>query len=228
MPLLGQGVLTIWNGIADYAEAEFVAWHVREHIPERVGLPGFLRGRRYVAVDGHPKYFNFYETADEGVLTSEAYRRRLDAPTPWTRSVVRHFRDTSRTICRVVASVGHGEGGWIETIRIFGARDFPAFFAAATTLVARCAEAPGIVGAHLLEGQAAASQGASAEKAMRAAPDEVVAAVMLIEAVDGASLSALRAGLCSNAALAALGADGQIARGIYSYQFGLAHGDGPR
>lgn len=62
MSLLGKGVLAIWNGIAPEAEEDFVAWHVREHIPERVALSGFLRGRRYVALDGFPKYFNFYET----------------------------------------------------------------------------------------------------------------------------------------------------------------------
>ena len=62
MALFGRGVLAIWNDITDAAETEFVRWHVREHIPERVGLPGFLRGRRYIAHDGRPKYFNFYET----------------------------------------------------------------------------------------------------------------------------------------------------------------------
>jgi hypothetical protein len=51
MGLLGKGVLAIWNGIAPEAEEDFVAWHVREHIPERVALSGFLRGRRYVALD---------------------------------------------------------------------------------------------------------------------------------------------------------------------------------
>ena len=88
MALLGSGVLAIWNGIADTAEAEFVRWHVREHIPERVGLPGFLCGRRYAAVDGHPKYFNFYETVSTEVLNSRVYRDRLNNPTPWTRRVV--------------------------------------------------------------------------------------------------------------------------------------------
>ena len=66
MALLGTGVLAIWNGIDPEAEADFVAWHVREHIPERVVLPGFRRGRRYVALDGEPAYFNFYETEFAG------------------------------------------------------------------------------------------------------------------------------------------------------------------
>ena len=97
MALLGTGVLAIWNGIAPSVEEDFVASHVREHIPERVGLPGFLRGRRYVAIDGTPKYFNFYETADLSVLSSETYRPRMNEPTEWTKRVVAHFIDTSRT-----------------------------------------------------------------------------------------------------------------------------------
>ena len=79
MPLAGQGVLAIWNGIEDEAEADFVAWHVREHIPERVAVPGFLRGRRYVAEVGAPKYFNFYETESPEALISPAYLQRLKA-----------------------------------------------------------------------------------------------------------------------------------------------------
>ena len=110
MALAGRGVLAIWNGITADAEADFVAWHVREHIPERVAVPGFLRGRRYVAVAGAPKYFNFYETESPDTLASPAYLRRLDAPSDWTQRVVRHFRDTSRTVCSVAASLGTGDG----------------------------------------------------------------------------------------------------------------------
>jgi hypothetical protein len=81
MTLVGSAVLAIWNGIAPAVEDDFVASHVREHIPERVGLPSLLRGRRYVAVDAHPKYFNFYETETADDLSSTAYQARLNAPT---------------------------------------------------------------------------------------------------------------------------------------------------
>jgi len=157
MALLGTGVLAIWNGIAASAEDEFVDWHVREHIPERVGLPGFLRGRRYVAVDGFPKYFNFYETAGPGVLSSDAYQARLNAPTEWTRRVVTHFTDTSRTACEVAASFGRGEGALIDTIRLSASNDPTTFKAAVAEKILRpVAGEPGIVGAYLLQGQKAA------------------------------------------------------------------------
>ena len=113
-------MLAIWNGITAAAEDEFVRWHVREHIPERVGLTGFLRGRRYVADSGHPKYFNFYETETPQTLQSEEYRARLNAPTPWTQRVIKEFRDTSRTICEVVLSEGLGEGACVDAIQFKG------------------------------------------------------------------------------------------------------------
>lgn len=222
MALLGKGVLTIWNGIAPEAEDEFVAWHVREHIPERVGLPGFLRGRRYVAADGHPKYFNFYETESTDVLSSAAYTARLNAPTEWTRKVVRHFRDTSRTICRVASSVGDGDGGWIETLRLSTRAEPSDFIQSASPLVSEAAAAPGIVAVHLLEGQSESDSGTTAEKALRGQPDEVVAWVLLVEAVDRDSLVRLRGGKLSDARLRESAAVSGIVRGIYSLQFTLA------
>ena len=54
MPLQGQGVLAIWHTITPEGEAEYWRWHDREHIPERLSIPGFLRLRRYVALGAGP------------------------------------------------------------------------------------------------------------------------------------------------------------------------------
>src|SRR5262249_47610147 len=152
MPLLGTGVLAIWNGIDPASDADFVEWHVREHIPERVGVPGFLRGRRYAAIEGEPAYFNFYETDSPAVLTSSAYLARLNSPTEWTRRVIAHFRDTSRTVCDVAVSSGVGEGGVIETIRLTTAQ-MPAQFIEAMRreVLAPAPASPGVVAVHLLQ-----------------------------------------------------------------------------
>lgn len=224
MPLLGKGVLAIWNGIAAEAEDEFVAWHVREHIPERVALPGFLRGRRYVALEGSPRYFNFYETGSAADLTSDAYRDRLNAPTEWTRSVVRHFTDTTRTICALADSQGQGEGGWVETVRIADVADRDAFRAAIRSKVLEPGLAlPGIVAAHLLEGEVAASSGVTAEKDLRKEPDKVVAWVLLIEGIGPEALKAARAAHTGDAQLVTCGAPASgIERGLYALQFALS------
>ena len=47
MSLAGQAVVAIWNGIAEEGRTDFYEWHNREHMPERVGIPGFEAGRRW-------------------------------------------------------------------------------------------------------------------------------------------------------------------------------------
>lgn len=222
MALLGQGVLAIWNGIAPEAEADFVAWHVTEHIPERVGLPGFLRGRRYVAVDGHPKYFNFYETERPEILESSTYVARLNAPTPWTRRVVAHFRDTSRTICDVVASRGLGEGAWMEAIRI-QAKDGAAFRSVCESrILPGLTAAAGVCGAHLLHGRPAGGKTDTAETKLRQSPDASADWILLVEAVEETVVRTLRTGPLDQAELGANGAVSDLVRGLYRLQFSLA------
>lgn len=223
MALLGSGVLAIWNGMLAGAEADFLAWHMREHIPERVGVPGFLRGRRYVAAEGHPAYFNFYEAETPAIFASAAYQARLNDPTPWTKRVVAGFTDTSRTPCEVVASAGRGEGGWIETIRLEAATS--AGFAAAAGgdwLRALCG-APGIVAAHFLRGETD-GRNQTAEAKLRDHPDHRAAWILLVEAAGAEPLRALRTGPLGDAALRAAGAAiGD--RGLYALQFSLARAD---
>ena len=53
MSLAGEGAVAIWHDIAPEGRGEFYAWHGHEHMPERAAIPGFLRGRRYVAIMAH-------------------------------------------------------------------------------------------------------------------------------------------------------------------------------
>lgn len=224
MALLGKGVLAIWNGTTDAAEAEFVRWHVREHIPERVGLPGFLRGRRYVALDGHPRYFNFYETASAETLESPAYRARLNDPTPWTRRVVSEFRETIRTICTVAGSIGAGAGAWVETIRVGAVTDPDAFRRNLLQTHLPAAQAgDGIVAVHLLQGLVPGAAGATVESRLRGTPDGMASWIILLEAVDAEPLQALRNGAMSTPVLERCGGAAGMERGIYRLQYALSN-----
>ena len=221
MPLLGAGVLAIWNGVTPGTESEFAEWHVREHMPERLGVPGFLRGRRYRAIEGHPAFFNFYETESPAVLTSPLYVARLNAPSDWTRRVVAQFRDTGRTVCDIVSSHGRGEGGTIETVQM----SFPATAADHADLLKTLLAAPGITGVHLLRGRAADSAGGTAEKALRDGPDMVADGALLIEAISVEAIRAARAGAGSDDALGRAGF-GDVTRGIYNSHFSLVANEG--
>ena len=222
MALLGSAVLAIWNGIDAAAEADFVRWHIKEHIPERVGLPGFRRGQRYVAQEGAPKFFNFYETDNVETLTSESYIARLNAPTPWTRQLVAQFRDTIRTVCRVVASSGIGQGAWIEAVRIAsGANEGALGQALDRRFVDRVTAFDGVVAAHVLKGQADRSRRNTAESALRGHPDRLVDWVVLIEGAEAEALRAIR----DAAVWAEILGDAAVERGIYRLQYALSRED---
>ena len=48
MCLLGSAVLVNWGGIVEAKEIEYNQWHSKAHMPERMSLPGFLRGFRSI------------------------------------------------------------------------------------------------------------------------------------------------------------------------------------
>ena len=48
MSLKGTAFLALWNDIAAARDAEYNLWHTREHVPERLSVPGILTGKRYV------------------------------------------------------------------------------------------------------------------------------------------------------------------------------------
>jgi hypothetical protein len=116
------GILAIFNNVAPGREAEFEAWFQHEHLAERIGVPGFLLGRRHEAVAGAPRYFNFYLTTSSAILKSPAYLERLDHPTAMTRTVMSDiFKDMIRTVCDRVFRRGFLRGIGVVTVR-FGQR----------------------------------------------------------------------------------------------------------
>ena len=114
------GILALWNDYETAVEEEYERWYMRQHLPERIGVPGFRFGRRYVRLAGDRKYFTFYETDSPDVLWSPEYMRRLEHPTNWTQRVMEGFHNTIRTVCRKEASVGTAMGCYAITFRSLG------------------------------------------------------------------------------------------------------------
>jgi len=120
MGLLGSAVLVNWGGIVTKKEIDYNLWHSLEHMPERISLPGFLRGYRAVGVDGtdlNHKYFMMYEAEKKEVFVSKEYLERLNNPTSWTKEILSNYISPSRTICSVIASKSIGLASFISTIR---------------------------------------------------------------------------------------------------------------
>ena len=117
MPLHGKGMLIVFNEVKARDERDFNEWYNREHIDERVNLPGFHRARRYVAVRGSPKYLATYECDTVGDLATPGYLALLANQTPWTQAVMARFTQFNRLTLRVQVDLTHGVGGAVAAVR---------------------------------------------------------------------------------------------------------------
>jgi hypothetical protein len=224
MPLAGSAVLAIWNDIAPGGDAEFDHWHTSEHIPERVSVPGFLRGRRYNVVAGNPTYFTLYETDSMAVLQSPAYLARLDAPTPWTSKCIQLFRNNRRTSCRTTVSLGMGMGGVLATLELgplAGRDDVLRAWLSSTALPAAAARA-GIVGAHLCEADVEMTIVRTAEKKLMDKPDTLARWVVMVEGLDPELVEGAVRALLDTEHLTRHGAAPDVSLALYRLVYALA------
>ena len=90
----------IADAISDPAiERDFNQWYEQEHLSERMAIPGFLRARRFTAIEGAPKYLALYDLETSEVLNSAAYRHVVGAgKSAWTRRMEPQFRNFTRNV----------------------------------------------------------------------------------------------------------------------------------
>src|SRR3979490_3159848 len=118
MPLAGKGMLLTSMDIDPSDDVDFNRWYDREHLEERVAIPGFLEARRYIAHQGSPKYLCLYSTETFNVLDSPAYRTKLANPTDWSKKTMARFKNMIRAVARITISRGQGRGAALGIIRL--------------------------------------------------------------------------------------------------------------
>jgi len=144
-----------------------------------MGIPGFRRGRRYIAVHGTPQFFCFYEGEDLGVVVGPAYLERLNNPSEWTRKMMPYFSNMSRSVCNLRYSEGPGEGGFIATLRFSASKQNEEELI--ETALPQIASLPGVVGVHFCVADGAASNIPTIEKTFRKSTDTCPPYTILIE-----------------------------------------------
>ncbi len=117
MALRGKGMLIVLTEVKSRDESDFNEWYNREHIDERVNLPGFHRARRYVAVRGSPKYLATYECDTVDDLATPSYLRLLANQTAWSQAVMARFIHFNRLTLRIQVDLTHGVGGAVTCAR---------------------------------------------------------------------------------------------------------------
>jgi hypothetical protein len=118
MPMAGKGMLLTSMDVDAADDAEFNRWYDREHLEERVAIPGFLEARRYIAHQGKPKYLSLYSTETFEVLDSPAYRSALASQTAWSKANIARFKNMIRGVARITISRGTGRGAVLGIIRL--------------------------------------------------------------------------------------------------------------
>ena len=154
MPLIGRAAMLLAFDVVQEAIPEHDDWHTHEHLPERLSIPGFLRGTRWVALRGQPRYFVMYEVTQLAILTSEAYLKRLNNPSPWTSKMMPHYRGMTRGFCSVAGSFGLGMGHLCRLLRFkpeTGVESSLRKWLLQDVLPQLCSR-PGIGSVHLFEG----------------------------------------------------------------------------
>ena len=157
MALLGRAIVFILFDRAPGTVEDFYTWHDGEHMPERVAIPGFLRGRRFHIVGDGPQFMTLYEAADIDVFTGPDYLQRLNNPTPLSRKVGPLARNNSRGVCSVIKSItNQGTGSAFVLIR-FACEDLSSLDRQLSNLESILHNKIGFYGLHLCTTSHAAS-----------------------------------------------------------------------
>jgi len=199
MALYGKGMLMTFTETPLGVEEDFNEWYNREHIDERVWMPGFHRARRYVDADGDAriKYFATYETDKVEDLCDPAYMELLKDQSDWSKKVMATFSKFDRVTARITVDLSHGFAGACAYARFFPAPTVMDGLRAhlenelLPSLVAR----PGMIGAILAENDLAVVNEGRKAQGMAIPENETPEWIVLLEGqTTQATGAALRAG----------------------------------
>jgi hypothetical protein len=105
-----RGLLVVLTEPDEGYEELLNRWYDDEHLAERVEVPGILSARRYVAVEGEPKYLVMYELDSPAVVQGEAYLDKKRHPTPLTEEVEAHVRMIRNVYAEITPEMAGGPG----------------------------------------------------------------------------------------------------------------------
>jgi hypothetical protein len=205
MPLHGKGMLIVFTEVKASDERDFNEWYNREHIDERINLPGFHRARRYAAVRGTPKYLATYECDNVGDLATPGYLHLLANQTPWTQ-----------------ADLAHGVGGAVAAVRFVPdpreRKPLVAWLQA--TALPKAIARPGMLGAAAAENDLEVAHAPLQDKSMDHPRADEAEWVVLMEGADAGAVGAAARATFTLASLKNFGVSVAPTIGTYRLLFG--------
>lgn len=118
-PIRPKAFLALWNSIdSPRRTTEYEAWHTFEHVPERVGLPGFIDARRYRSTTMATNYFTCYQIDTLQALDTPEYRDVFTNPTAWSGRMRVMLRNFLRLPCTLRGSFGQTSASRLATVHL--------------------------------------------------------------------------------------------------------------
>lgn len=101
-----EGLLLVFQTVPPQHDDEFRDWYMREHIPEREAIDGFVAIRRLDSIDkGQPRYMGVYEMSSVAVLEEPEYvRLRKEGRTTWSIRMLERV-SPARFICKALEPI---------------------------------------------------------------------------------------------------------------------------
>ncbi len=216
MPLLGSAAIAMWWDMAPAHRTEFEHWHSHEHFPERLHIPGFLRGSRWSSAIGNDGCFVMYELDTYDTLTSAPYVERLNNPTPWSVKMMPQHRNMVRSQCRVMDSYGGGVTGSLLTVRLSPeAHQVDTIRGELQSLLSKLPNQVGLTSGHLLQTQTPKAAQTTEQK-IRGGVDAVADWIVLVCGYDAQALEDLSSGVLASTSLGTSGGQHGIYRLSYA------------
>lgn len=113
-----SGMLFVWSDVDHLAEDDYNRWYDREHVEERVRIPGFSSGTRYQVIGAGRRYLGLYRTTSLDVFASPAYENAFTRQTPWSVTNLGRMIDPMRRVCSVTVETGFGTGAYLAVLRL--------------------------------------------------------------------------------------------------------------
>lgn len=222
MPLFGKGMLITFTQVSARDERDFNEWYNREHIDERVNLPGFHRARRYVAVRASPQYLATYECDSVADLATPGYLQLLANQTPWSQAVMARFTHFHRLTLRVQVDQTHGVGGAMAVVRFVpDPRRRKALVEwLATQALPKAIKRPGMLGACAGESDLEVANAPLQDKSMDHPKADEAEWAVLLEGTDVAAVGTAARLLFAPARLRPFGVEATPVVGTYRLLFG--------
>jgi hypothetical protein len=183
----GKGLLAIWSTVSSDFETDYLHWLTREHVFERVSTAGFRAGSVYRRRESAPsEYLIVYELDDASVMSSTAYRARLDNPTPWTQRVMPRLQHFWRGGGTIAGQAGHADaiGAHLAVARVDDTQP-----AMARSTLDEIASLDRVTRVRMMSVASEATAISTREKSMRSGDEGAFGGIVAIDALDAASLA---------------------------------------